>query len=133
MSQENTELVRRAFEAANAGGVEAALTFYSPDVVFYTIAAWAEDAEYRGHDGVRELNAIFTNAFEDFAWDVREIRDAGGRVLVLTDMTGRIKGSAAPIRERYAVVCSDFRDGTFGEVRFYQTLHEALKAVELER
>jgi ketosteroid isomerase-like protein len=131
MSQENTELVRRAFEAANVGGVEAALAFYPPDVVFYPIAAWAEDAEYRGHDGVRELNAIFTNAFEDFAWDVREVRDAGGRVLVLTDMTGRIKGSAAPIRERYAIVCTDFRDGTFGEVRFFQTWHEALEAVGL--
>src|ERR1700736_5525409 len=133
MSRENTELVRRAFEAANVGGVEPALAFYPPDVVFHAIAAWAEDPEYRGHDGVRELNAIFTNAFEDFAWDVREIRDAGESVLVLTDMTGRIKGSAAPIRERYALVCSDFRDGTFGEVRFFQTLHEALEAVGLER
>ncbi|MEA2313814.1 MAG: SnoaL-like domain [Solirubrobacteraceae bacterium] len=131
MSQENTELVRRAFAAANAGGIEAALAFYAPDVVFYPIAAWTEDAEYRGHDGVRALNAIFTNAFEDFAWDVREIREAGGRVLVRTDMTGRVKGSAAPIREQYAVVCSDFRDGMCGEVRFFQTWHEALGAVGL--
>jgi hypothetical protein len=125
--------VRRALEAANVGGVEAALPFYAADVVFYPVAGWAEDAEYRGHDGVRKLNAIFTKAFDDFAWDVREIRDAGERVLVLTDMTGRIKGSAAPIRERYAVVCSDFRDGTFGEVRFFKTWHEALEAVALER
>ena len=44
---------------------------------------------------------------------------------------GRIKGSAAPIHERYAVVCSDFRDGTFGEVRFFQTWRQALDAVGL--
>jgi len=131
MSHPNVELVRRALEAANVGGVEAALAFYPPDVVFYAIAAWAEDAEYRGHDGVRELNAIFTNAFEDFAWDVLEIRGVGERVLVLTDMTGRIKGSAAAIRERYAVVCSDFRDGTFGEVRFFQNWQQALEATGL--
>jgi ketosteroid isomerase-like protein len=129
MSQANVELVRRAFEAANAGGVEAALAFYPPDVVFYPIATWAEDAEYRGYDGVRELNAIFTNAFEDFAWDVHEVRGAGERVLVLTDMTGRIKGSAASIRERYAIVCSDFRDDTFGEVRFFKTWQQALEEI----
>jgi hypothetical protein len=39
------ELVRRAFEAANAGRIDAALAFYPPDVVFYPIAAWAEDTE----------------------------------------------------------------------------------------
>jgi hypothetical protein len=44
-------------------------------------------------------------------------------------MTGRINGSAASIRERYAIVCSDFRDDTFDEVRFFQTWQQALEEI----
>ncbi len=131
MSQENVELVRITFDAVSVGGTEAGLPFFADDVILYPVAEWAEDPAYHGHDGVRRMIAIWTHPFEDFAWEVHEIRGVDERVLVRTEMTGRIKGSVAPIRERYSIVCSDFRNGTIGEVRFFQTWQEALKVVGL--
>ena len=132
MSEANVKVVRMAFDAVSVGGTEAGLPFFADDVILYPIAEWAEDPAYHGHDGVRRMIAIWTHPFEDFAWDVHEIREVDERVLVRTEMTGRINGSVAPIRERYSIVCSDFRNDTIGEVRFFQTWQEALEAVGLE-
>lgn len=132
MSEANVEMVRMAFDAVSVGGTEAGLRFCADDVILYPVAEWAEDQTYHGHDGVRRMIATWTHPFEDFAWDVHEIREVDERVLVRTEMTGRIRGSVAPIRQRYSIVCSDFRNGTIGDVRFFQTWQEALEAVGIE-
>jgi ketosteroid isomerase-like protein len=51
VSQQNVEIVRNAFRTFSAEGIDAALSFYSPDVVCYTIERWLDDSAYRGHDG----------------------------------------------------------------------------------
>jgi ketosteroid isomerase-like protein len=129
MSQANVELVRKAFDALRLSGVEAMLAFYTSDVVVYTRADWADDTEARGHDGARRLYAMFTHPFDDFAWEVQEIRAVEDRVVVLAQMEGRIKGSGVPIRERQGILFSDFRDGMCGEVRFFTTWEQALEAM----
>jgi hypothetical protein len=68
--------------------------FYAPDVVFYFDPEWLEDAVYRGHDGMRKSEAIWVDNFDDVAWEVHEMRDLGDRVLVLAEMTGRVKDPA---------------------------------------
>jgi hypothetical protein len=47
-------------------------------------------------------------------------------------MTGRIKHSGTEVSQRIGFVVSGFRDGTFGEVRAFQSWPEALKAAGLE-
>jgi ketosteroid isomerase-like protein len=131
MSQENVESVRKGFEAFNAGGIEAFLPLCPPGLVWYPVAEWVEDPVYRGHDGARKLAASFTENFDDWAWEVHEIRDAGDRVLVLTEMTGRIKDSGVPIRQQIGIVNSDFRDGMAHEARFFLSSQDALKAAGL--
>jgi hypothetical protein len=49
----------------------------------------------------------------------------------MVDMIGRIKPSGAEISQRLGFVVSGFRDGTFREVRAFQSWHEALEAVGL--
>jgi ketosteroid isomerase-like protein len=134
MSQANVEIVRRAFEAYNAGGVEAVLPFYAADVILYTPRITSsEDSVYCGHDGARRMETAFADYFDEFAWEIHEIRDARERVLVRATMTGRIKDSDAPIRQRAAAIVSDFRDGLIGEIRFFTTWQQALAAVGLEK
>jgi ketosteroid isomerase-like protein len=131
MSQENVEIVRRAFDAFSVGGIEALLPFYPPDVVWYSVAEWLEDPIYRGHDGTRRLTATWTDNFDDWAWEVHEIRAVGTRVVALAEMTGRTKDSGVPIHQPIGIVSSDFRDGMIGQVRFFTSWPEALKAVAL--
>jgi hypothetical protein len=48
MSQENVEIVRRAFEEVNRGGVEALIdSFWAPEIVLPVVGAIARDACFR--------------------------------------------------------------------------------------
>jgi ketosteroid isomerase-like protein len=132
MSQENVEIVGGIIEAWNTGGLDAMLWFLPEDVVWYPFPEWPDGAEARnGHDGVRELMDAWTDSFDEWTTDAQEIRDLGDHVLVLGAIAGRIKGSGVPIRQPLGYVCSDFRNGQFGEAHFFLTWKEALKAAGL--
>jgi ketosteroid isomerase-like protein len=131
VSQENVEISRKSFAALNAG-IEALLPFYCPDVVIYPVAGWPEDSVYRGHDGARRLTAGWTENFDEWAWEVHDIREAGDRVVALTYMTGRARASGTPIRQPVGVVISDFRGGMIGAARFFTQWQAALNSVGLE-
>jgi ketosteroid isomerase-like protein len=125
------EVVRDAFQTFGAEGIDAALSFFSPDLVWYPTDRWLEGSAYRGHDGMRRLAAAFSENFDDFRYEVHDIRDAEDRVVALIDMTGRIKHSGAEVSQRLGFVVSGFRDGTFREVRAFASWPEALEAVGL--
>ena len=131
MSQENVEIVRDAFQTFSEEGINAALSFFSPDFVWYPTDRWLERSAYRGHDGMRRLEAAFSENFDDFRYEVRGIRAAQDRVVALVDMIGRIKPSGTEISQRLGFVVSGFGDGTFREVRAFPSWHEALEAVGL--
>ena len=122
MSQENVEIVRQALQAYNAAGVDAAISYFAPDVVWYSTDRWPDDSVYRGHDGMRTVMAAFSENFEDFRFDVHDIRDAQDRVVALADMIGRIKHSEAEVSQRLGFVVSGFRDGTFSTEHYEGTL-----------
>jgi len=126
------EVVRASFDAHGAGGIEASLPFYSPNCVWDAGPDWLEDRIYHGHDGLRRVDGVFRENFEDYALTVHEMRDLGELVLALYEATGRIKGSGLPIRQPIGIVFSDFTDEKIGEVRSFFSWREALEAVGLE-
>jgi len=123
--------VRRAYVAFADGGVEAAVVFAAPDAVIRSMPGWPDDAEYHGPDGFRKLAAQWAENFDDFGFEVFDVRDAGDSVVALVDMTGRIKGSRASVNAQIGAVFSDFRDGLFGYSRYFSTWQDALEAVGL--
>jgi ketosteroid isomerase-like protein len=132
MSQENVEVAKKFIEAyAAEAGIESALSVFPPDAVVYAFPEWVEKSEYRGHDGVRELTAVWTESFDDFAIEVEEVRDLGDRVVILGETTGRIKGTGVPIRQPVGAVFSNFRNGKIGEARFFMTKQQTLEAAGL--
>jgi ketosteroid isomerase-like protein len=131
MSEENVEIVRNAFQTFSAEGIDAALSFFSPELVWYPTDRWLDGSAYRGHDGMRRLAASFSENFDDFRFHVLEIRDAQDRVVARVDMTGRIKRSGTEVSQRLGFVVSGFRDGTFREVRAFPSWSEGLKAAGL--
>jgi ketosteroid isomerase-like protein len=129
MSQENVEIVKKSFEAHNAGGIDAALAFYDADLIWDAGPEWVEGRVYRGHEGARRLDAVFVGSFDDYRLTVHEIRAVGERVLALYEVTGRIKGSGLPIRQPIRIVLSDFDEGMIGRVQSFFSWKEALAAV----
>ncbi len=132
MSKEYVDISKRFIEAyAGGGSLEQALSVFPPDVLLHPFPEWVEESEYRGHDGVRRLTAVWTDNFDDFAIRVEEVRDLGDRVLILGETTGRIKDTGVPIRQPVGALFSDFRDGKIGEARFYLTWQQTLEAAGL--
>jgi ketosteroid isomerase-like protein len=132
MPRENVEIVRNAFQSFSADGIDAALSFFSPEVVWYPLDRWLDDSAYHGHDGMRKLSEAFTENFDDFRYDIHDIRAGQDGVAALVDMRGRIRGSSSEVGQRRGFVISGFRDGTFREVRSFPSWNEALEAVGLE-
>ena len=131
MSQENVEIVRRTFDVFAGGGIEAALPFFTPDVIAYPFPEWVEESEYRGHNGLRRLIAVWTDNFDEFEFHPHEIREVDDRVLVLAETAGRIKGSGVPIRQPLGQINSDFRDSMIGKIHNFLTWRQALEAAGL--
>jgi ketosteroid isomerase-like protein len=132
MSQENVEMVRRSFDAYARGGIEATFPFYAPDVVWDPGSEWVEETLYRGHDGIRRIDRVFLENFDDYRLQLHDVRAAGDRVVALYEAIGRIKGSTKTIRQPVAIVIDEIRDGKITAVRSYFTWARALHAVGLE-
>jgi ketosteroid isomerase-like protein len=74
MSRQNMETVLNAFQSFGEKGIDAALSFFSPDVVWYPNDRWLDGLAYRGHGGLRSLAAAFSENFDDFPLTVVGLR-----------------------------------------------------------
>jgi ketosteroid isomerase-like protein len=124
----NGEIVRRAVEAFNNGGVEAALQYLDPEIEWWGPEEWLEERLYRGHDGVRRLVAFWAQAFDEYRIDVNEIREFGNSVLALGHQRGRMKGAGTQIEEPIAYIFWEFRNGKAARVDVYFSWEEAVDA-----
>jgi ketosteroid isomerase-like protein len=69
MSQENLEIVRRAFE--EMGGDE--FSAWDPDVEIINAEGWVIETTYRGHEGLRQWWDDIAEAFGDFRIELEEV------------------------------------------------------------
>jgi ketosteroid isomerase-like protein len=89
-----------------------------------------EGETFRGREGSDAYVARLTDAWEEFRTVAEDVRDLGGRVLMLGQVEGRGKGSGVPVDMPLAQVY-DFRDGKVCRIRSYLDHAEALEAVGL--
>jgi ketosteroid isomerase-like protein len=134
MSQENVELVGRAFEEFNRGGVEAMVdTFWPPEIVWdMTPAGVPGFGVYTGYDGVRAFFADWFSAFEFDEWQlaVDELFDRDDRVVVMARQHGPGSSSGADVSLKFAQVLT-LRAGRIVRVDNYLDRGQALEAVGL--
>ena len=86
---------------------------------------------FRGHDGLRDVMAGWSDSFDDFTVATTEIRDCGDKVVWLGEILGRIKGSGVQVHQPMGSVGWDFRDGKIGRARFFPSWAETLEAAGL--
>jgi hypothetical protein len=130
MSQENVEIVRRAYDAYGRDGLDGLMRYLHPEIEWTTTGPFRESATYRGHEEVRRYLGARLDVFEDVPVEPQELIDAGARVVVVARMSGRGKQSGAPVERTLASVGS-LRDGMLVRIRNYPTKAEALEAVGL--
>jgi ketosteroid isomerase-like protein len=134
MSQENVELVRRAFAAFNRGGAEAVISegFWSPEVVWDASPSGIPGLAgvYRGYDEVRsffEDDWFQAFPFEEWEIEVDELIDNGDQVVAMSRQRGRGVTSGAAGELELAQICT-VRDGEIVRVETYLDRAKALEA-----
>jgi ketosteroid isomerase-like protein len=138
MSQESTtpdleEAVRQALEALNRRDFDAALSVYTPDVVFELAPGgfgMVAGSSVTGHAAMRRLWEELTSAFADFEMVVEESHDLGCGVTVGVFLQRvRPHGSDRLVERRYGSVAS-WRDGRIAHGKAYVDIDEARAAAE---
>src|SRR6476660_674819 len=112
MSQENVEIVRRGFEAVNAG--EPDFSIYHPALVYHPRADEPDPSPHIGREAFERLALGFVEAFSTAKFDVEGLIDAGDLVIASTVMHGRGRASGADVTDAYVFVYK-LRDGLIVE------------------
>lgn len=138
MSQDNVELVRRAYESFNRWAAHPDRgSFRDPEleavlhteVAFHTSANAPEAGIYRGRDAVSEYHRRVFGMFESVRVEVEELLPAGDRVIVVTRQHTVPRGGQVAIVQRVVDVWT-IRDGLLAERQAFSTRQAALEAVK---
>ena len=128
MSQENVEIVRRAFayEIYGVGDRAEAEAIFDPGVVLNP----TDEAPSYGFDAMRSDMERWASAFEELAVTFEEIIDAGDQVVVVAHHEGRGRKSGVKVDTRFYEVYT-VREGKVSRVDEFTERAEALKAAGL--
>ena len=129
MSQENVEVVRRVFEAWNAGDMDAVRDLHDPEVIMRSAKEWPEPGPYVGREAVmREFEQLRETWDADALEPIRDFVDAGDRVLVRFAWHGVGQGPEANVEMTYVATV---RKGKIFNIEYFLDHAEALEAVGL--
>jgi ketosteroid isomerase-like protein len=131
MSQENVELVRRAFEAYNRGDVDGAMSYFAPDCQ-YTAAGTIPDRTgvFYGPEGYREFTDWLRSEFDDARAEIDELVDAGDTVVLGATLRGRGRQSGAETTFRFWQAWA-VQNGKFVQGQGFTSREQALEAAGL--
>jgi ketosteroid isomerase-like protein len=131
MSEDNIEIVKRGFEALDAGGVDAMIDLLDPDFEATVPPELSVEPDtYRGHEGMRRYFAAFEGLDE-----VRfEFVDAVTRDdKVVATMRLRARGTDTGIEvEQLAYQLWTIREGKAVRVEAFANKADAIRAAGLE-
>jgi ketosteroid isomerase-like protein len=135
MSQENVEIVRRAFEGAGAQGLqETAETYWHPEVEYVEDPRWPGASTYRGRDAVlRCFQAYMDEAMgreADLSVTVERVFDAGERQVPFVRVQSAASISGVPHEHLWGYVV-EVREASIVYFRAYYVPEEALEAAGL--
>jgi ketosteroid isomerase-like protein len=132
MSDENVEVVRRAYEAMNKREFSRMPEFLDPDVEFDMSRNILNPDVYRGYAGVERLVGVVEDVWDDFRFEPQELIDAGDRVVAHIKISGKGRGSGVEA-EMHVFNIWTLRHGKVARLEGgYRERAEALEAAGLE-
>lgn len=132
MSQENVDILRDHYAAANERDFPRAMSYYAEDVVLVARPdAFLESGTFSGREAVGRWFGNWFATFEPgYHFEIEEARDLGDAVLLVASHRGRGRTSGAEVHGRNGYLYT-FRDGKIIRVELYPGRAEALDAVGL--
>ncbi len=129
MSQENVEIVKRAFAEFQRGNFWVP-EFFEPDVRIRWLDAVGAPSETVGLQDMSTFMLNWLETFDNMSMVAERVVDAGDQVVVIAAWQGRGKASGVDTEWRQGTVWT-LRDGRVASVIGYQEPSDALEAVGL--
>jgi ketosteroid isomerase-like protein len=129
MSQENVDVVRRAFEAYKRGDLTAVLELVDPAIVIVQPLELGGTTQ-RGHAGVVEAFGMWPEEWDDYEADLVQTIDAGEHVVCVVTTRGRSRETGMELDARFSFVMT-VRESKIVCWRLFVHEQEALAAVGL--
>ncbi len=130
MSQENVEIIRRAYEAGSRGDWDAGLRDAHPDCEL-TFQAGPQAGTHRGREEIVAVLSDLTAGFDAWIQEPLEFVESDDQVVVVVRNRLRPRGGAAGEFEYRNGFIWTIRDGTILSVVGYPNPEEALEAAGL--
>jgi len=128
VSEENLDLVQRAYDAWNRGDVDGVLALCHPEFEYHASGIYPGlDPVYRGHEGFRKFERDFRATWESLSIDVERLEDRGDQVAVLGTFEARGRDGMSlrrPMSNRVTI-----RDGLAVRIDAYGEWDQALEAI----
>jgi ketosteroid isomerase-like protein len=129
MSQENVEVVRRAFAAWNAGDMDAFRELHDPDVILQTVQEWPEPGPHVGREAVMRFIEQLRDAWEaDTLEPTSDFNHAADRVAVRFIWRGVGHGPQSSMEFTGVFTV---RNGRIHGIEFFWSHADALEAAGL--
>ena len=128
VSEGAEQLILKMVDIFNREGIEAAIQYFDPELVWVAPPDWLEDPIYRGHEGIRRLTEMWTSRFGDYRLEVEEFIDLGDdRFILLIHQVGEIPSTSDTIKQPVGWVVQ-MRDGKLARVEVFFSWEETKAA-----
>ena len=130
MAEADVEIVRRTYAAYAKGDLVVAGSAYSEDTVWDVSRFRPDEGVHRGLDELAKYIGSWRETWEDHAFSLERVVDAGDVVVAVVRESGRGKSSGAPVTIRYGQVIT-VSDGKIVETVVYRNPEDAFGAAGL--
>jgi ketosteroid isomerase-like protein len=120
----SAELVRRAYEAGNAGDMEAFVEICDPEIEWRWPKGVVETDVFRGHEGLRQGFETWLEPWAAFRFDLREILERGDRVVAIVVYQARGRDAGVDVDQPIAHLW-EFRDERAIRLRMFGDVDKA--------
>jgi ketosteroid isomerase-like protein len=130
MSQENVEVVRRAYDAYNRGDLKAFADLLAADAIADPLPDWPESQRRHGREEVLGLLVDIRGPLERNEAAAEKFVEGGDYVVTAHVWGGVMKGSDRGLEGRVGMAAR-LRAGKITELRWFRTFADALEAAGL--
>ena len=124
MGEAELELARRAYAAFNRRDVDGLLQYLDPAIEWRMSDAFGRGQVFHGHEGVRQVFALFEDALEDLRAEPAQLLDGGSAVVAPVTISGRLRGTGERVAYELVQVWTTAA-GLATRLDVYATLGEA--------
>jgi ketosteroid isomerase-like protein len=126
MSQENVQVVRRAYIALSSGDKDVLTELASPDLVTDFSRRLVDPFVLRGRDEMIALLDLADETWDGWpAWEPQELIDTGDQVLAFIRFSAKGRASGADVETYVANLWTFGGDGKLIEVKYFGDDREA--------